>query len=62
MYPTLCRNHQQHCDNCMVCIAFDKAVKEQLSTYTTPPESHPVVVNVRVQEWIGKVFPIPSKS
>ena len=61
-YPTMCQKHASHCDECMSCIAFDQAVKKQLSSYTPPPHSHPAVVKMRVEEWIGKAFPVPSKS
>ena len=61
-YPTVCQKHASHCHDCMHCIAFDQAVKQQLSTYTLPPSAHPAVVRLQVQEWIGKAFPIPNKS
>lgn len=62
MYPIVCKYHATHCHDCMVCVAFDKALKAALSTYTTPPHAHPAVVNMQVTEWIGKVFPVPAEQ
>ena len=56
-YPVRCEFHPTHCDECMVCIQFDSAVKRALSNYTLPPSQHPSVIGPQVKEWMEKMFP-----
>lgn len=60
MYPIVCKYHTSHCHECMVCVAFDTAVKAHISNYTTPPQFHPAVVKLKTQEWMGSIFPVPA--
>lgn len=55
-YPTLCHQHKEHTENCNSCHVFDMACREQLKDYTPSPQNHPMVVAIRIKEWIATLF------
>jgi hypothetical protein len=59
-YVMRCETHPKHCDECMVCIRFDAAIRQFLINYNTPPSQHSSVLGPQVREWMTRVFPTPS--
>lgn len=56
-YTTVCNWHKVHEEECWACRRFSEAIKQHLSSYVVPPESHPTVVASQTREWLGSIFP-----